>query len=336
MVNNKKPSLHRQNNNKPSLYKQNSNRSSFERNNRRNARGNKRGNARGTSRGNGIDYQVILLTILSTIVAILLSLLSIIGKGLSIIYKEMKKNPKMARNILGILVLILAVLFVFSALNSNDDRNQEITAPSTLIGNNSIGTVYKEGPYGNKDSDVKIAYILGVHPREKGAHQLMEQALKEKAGGLNYSYYLYKINVNSDSTDFAQSRMNGQKLAQEYAVPDMINNNFTLAVDVHYSNGHWGVSRFIFTPRENNTLSNQTAHAICDNFEWMTYYVPTDPTSPAYVTEPLNDGGVSALIYEAYTEDANNLTLEHDREIIDFIDNYNFTDKSNEKPFILF
>lgn len=333
MANNKKPSLHRQNSNKGSLYRK-GNRSSLQRNNGRNNRRTNRGSNR-RNNGNGIDYQALFLTILSAVVTILLSLLSLIAQGLSVIFREMRKNPKMARNVLGILILILAILFVSSALNSNDDGNQKISAPSVLIGNNSIGTVYKEGPYGNTDSDVKIAYILGVHPREKGAHQLMEQALKEKAGGLNYSYYLYKINVSSDSTDFEASRMNGQKLAQEYAVPDMINNNFTLAVDVHYSNGHWGVSRFIFTPRENNTLSNQIAHGISDNFEWMTYYVPPDPSSPAYVTEPLNDGNVSALIYEAYTEDANNVTFEHDKEIIDFIDNWTF-DNNSKKPFIFF
>lgn len=334
MANNRKPSLHKQNSNKGSLYRK-GNSSSLHRNNKRNNRRNNRRSNRGNA-GNGIDYQALFLTILSAIVAILLSLLSIIAQGLSVIFREMKKNPKMARNVLGLLILILGILFVTSALNSNDNGNQEITAPSVLIGNNSIGTVYKEGPYGNADSDVTIAYILGVHPREKGAHQLMEQAIKEKAGGLNYSYYLYKINVSGDSTGFESSRMNGQKLAQEYAVPDMINNNFTLAVDVHYSNGHWGVSRFMFTPRENNTLSNQIAHGICDKFEWMTYYVPPDPSSPAYVTEPLNEGNVSAVIYEAYTEDANNVTLEHDKEIIEFIDNWNFANDSNEKPFIFF
>jgi len=64
--------------------------------------------------------------------------------------------------------------------------------------------------------------------------------------------------------------------------------------------------------------------------------VPPDPTSPAYVTEPLNDGNVSAVIYEAYTEDATDVTLEHDRELVNFIDNWNFTDESNEKHFLFF
>ena len=47
-------------------------------------------------------------------------------------------------------------------------------------------------------------------------------------------------------------------------------------------------------------------------------------------------GAITQLIYEAYTEDANNVTLEHDKEIIEFIDNWNFANDSNEKPFIFF
>ena len=132
MANNKKPSLHRQNSNKGSLYP-NSNKSSFQRNNRRNHRGSTRGSNR-TNTGNGIDYQALLLTILSAIAAILLSILSLIAQGLSFIFREMKKNPKMARNVIGILIIILAILFVANALNSNDNGNQEITAQSTLIG----------------------------------------------------------------------------------------------------------------------------------------------------------------------------------------------------------
>ena len=47
------------------------------------------------------------------------------------------------------------------------------------------------------------------------------------------------------------------------------------------------------------------------------------------MTGPLNNGGVSAIIYEAYTEDNSTVTLEHDKELIDFIDNWNFTSSNN-------
>ena len=334
-MNNKKPSLHKQSNN--SSFKRNTRKPSLNKGAK-----NSYGQNRGSGSGNQSDFSRILLEILSIIIS-LIGALIVVLKKLAIelipiiknIIIHLKKNPKLTRNICGIAIILLIIFLVMSSFNNTNDVNEK-PVPSTLIGNNSIGTVYKEGPYGNEDSDVSIAYILGVHPREQGAHRLMEQALKEKADNLNYSYYLYKINVSSDSTDYESSRMNGQTLAQEFAVPDMINNNISFAVDVHYSNGNWGVSRFIFTPRENNTQSKELADAICNNFEWMTYYVPPNPTSPNYVTGPLNDGGVPAIIYEAYTEDANNLTLQHDREIIDFIDNWNFTNEKQEKPFIFF
>ena len=303
----KKPSLYKQDNNKrpPSLYrKENDKRSSYGRNSRNRS-----------SNQSNIDF----------------------AKLLSGVFLWIKRNPKMTRNIFLIVILLLAVFLVASHI-PNGNNFEETPIPITVIGNNSLGTVYKEGPFGNNDSDVSIAYILGVHPREIGAHRLMEQALREKADSLNCTYYLYKINVSSSSSDFDQSRLNGQILANKFVVPDIIDNNFSAAIDVHYSNGYWGVSRFVFTPNENNTVSSQIGHAIANNFPWMTYYVPPDPSSPEFVTGPLNNGGVPAIIYEAYTDDDNNVTLDHDRQIVDFVDRWaiNHLSQPEEKAFFIF
>ncbi len=306
----KRPSLYKKDTNKrpPSLYKKETRQKpSLYRRDARNSR----------SRQSNIDF----------------------AKILSGFFIWIRRNPKLARNIVLIVVLLLAVFLVATHIpNGGGDDVVETPVPSVLIGSNSLGSVYKEGPFGNNDSDVSIAYILGVHPREKGAHRLMEEAFKEKADSLNCTYYLYKINVTSASEDYDQSRLNGQILANKFVVPDIINSNFTAAVDVHYSNGHWGVSRFIFTPNENNTLSSQLGHAIANNFPWLTYYIPPDPSSPEYVTGPLNDGGVAALIYEAYTDDDNNVTLDHDKQMVDFIDHWAFDNLSNheEKGFFIF
>lgn len=228
--------------------------------------------------------------------------------------------------IIGIIILALLIISLIGVFTSpNSDSEKTISPSTTIIGNNSLGTVYKIGPYGNTSSNVTVSYILGVHPREQGAHQKMEKAFKIKANGLKYKYYLYKINVTSDSTDYAQSRANGQNLANEYVVPDAISNNVSFAVDCHYSNGNWGVARFVFSPRENNTLSTQLGHALADNFDWLVYFVPNNPTSPEYVTGPLNDGGVASIVYEAYTEDGESTTVQHAKEMIDFIDNWDFS-----------
>jgi hypothetical protein len=249
---------------------------------------------------------------------------------------DLKNTSIFNRNNLLIVCIIILLLIMIFTVNSdnetvtNNTTQEEKILPSTInIGNNSLGYVVKEGPYGNTSSDVKIAYILGVHPREKGAHKLMEQSFKEKADNLNYCYYIYKVNVTENPTGFSASRMNGQKLAKEFIVPDAISNNITFAVDSHYSNGAWGVERFIFTPDKKNELSYTLSKSIADNFDWIVYFTPDNPTSPRYLTGPLNEGGVAAVIYEAYTEDNNNVTLEHDRELIDYIDNWNFTSSIN-------
>lgn len=40
-----------------------------------------------------------------------------------------------------------------------------------LIGENDLGTVHLHGPFGNADSDIKIAYLIGMHPMESKAHR---------------------------------------------------------------------------------------------------------------------------------------------------------------------
>lgn len=87
--------------------------------------------------------------------------------------------------------------------------------PIKEIGKNSIGTVTVEGPYGNLNSSVKVAYILGQHPRESNAHDAIYDSLMNNSDHLNYSYYIYRINVTAESDDFEESRMNGQLLAQD-------------------------------------------------------------------------------------------------------------------------
>ena len=119
---------------------------------------------------------------------------------LSGIFTWIRRNPKLARNIFLIFILLLAAFLVLSHIPNGNDNASETSAKTTPLGNNSLGNVHKEGPYGNTKSNVSIAYILGVHPRENGAHRLMEQAFKENADSLNCSYYIYKINVTESPT----------------------------------------------------------------------------------------------------------------------------------------
>jgi hypothetical protein len=79
--------------------------------------------------------------------------------------------------------------------------------------------------------------------------------------------------------------MNGQLLAYKYVVPDIINNSYQLAVDVHSSNGSYSVSRFVFAPSyENKSIA--IAKEMIDKIPWLYYYYPS--ITPALIMSQIH------------------------------------------------
>ena len=166
------------------------------------------------------------------------------------------------------------------------------------IGKNSIGTVTLEGPYGNANSSVKVAYILGQHPRESNAHDAIYDSLLNNSDYLNYSYYVYRINVTAESDDFEESRMNGQLLAQDYVVKDVLKNVYDLVIDIHASNGGYVQDPYIFAPVSNDTVAYEAANNVTQAINYVIYYEPASYSSPQYSTIPIEEGGIPAIVFE--------------------------------------
>ena len=185
-------------------------------------------------------------------------------------------------------------------VNFTDSENANSTLQKHVkkIGKNSIGTVTREGPYGNENSSVKVAYILGQHPRESNAHDAIYNDLLNTSDSLNYSYYVYRINVSAENKDFEESRMNGQLLAEEFVVKDILKNKYDLAIDIHASNGGYVQDPYIFAPRSNDTVAYDAANNVTDKINYVIYYEPASYSSPQYSTIPIDDGGVPAIVFE--------------------------------------
>lgn len=166
------------------------------------------------------------------------------------------------------------------------------------VGKNSIGTVTVEGPYGNANSSVKVAYILGQHPRESNAHDAIYNSLLNNSDYLNYSYYVYRINVTGESDDFEESRMNGQLLAQDYVVKDTFKNGYNLVIDIHASNGGYVQDPYIFAPVSNDTVAYEAANNVTKALSYVIYYEPASYSSPQYSTIPIEEGGIPAIVFE--------------------------------------
>ena len=183
-------------------------------------------------------------------------------------------------------------------LNSSAADSSVPQTTIKTIGKNSIGTVTLEGPYGNNDSSVKVAYILGQHPRESNAHDAIYNSLLNNSNHLNYSYYVYRINVTAESDDFEESRMNGQLLAQDYVVKDVVKKGYDLAIDIHSSNGGYVQDPYIFAPVKNDTVAYEAANNVTKAINYVIYYEPASYSSPQYSTIPIDDGGVPAIVFE--------------------------------------
>ncbi len=192
--------------------------------------------------------------------------------------------------------------------------------PWNALGATDYGKVEKLGPFGNINSPVKIAYIVGVHPIEHASHQALIESIKDNNSLLNYCYYIYKVTVTKDANNYEKGRMNGQLLANKFVVPDIINEKFNLAIDVHSNVGNWQYRRFIFSPVP-GTSAESIARTIKNEMGWLTYYVPPNPTSTQYVTVPLIQGGIPAVVFEVYTYDAYDIVKNQVNQLVITVNN---------------
>ena len=191
-----------------------------------------------------------------------------------------------------------------------------------LLGRNDLGSVHLHGPFGDKDSKVKIAYVIGMHPLESKSHRALFEKLTSKTD-LRNCYYLYNINVNDDSSE-TEGRLEGQLLAQEFIRDDIIGKEYNLFLDIHSNRGPDGpgdyqITNFIFAPGFDDK-SSEYMNLIIDNMDEIVYYAPEFRSSPPYITEPTADAGIPTLVYECYSSEDFELTCRLAERLIDVVD----------------
>ena len=227
------------------------------------------------------------------------------------------------------LFLVLVIVFSAAAVSSFyffPVQKTTSTVPafsSVVLGETEYGTVTREGPYGNASSPNRITYIVGVHPLEYQAHNALVESVKSQNKSLKNCYYIYRVNVTRDADDYNQGRANGQSLAYNYVVPDVKNSSMDLAMDVHSNEGNYQEKWFLFVPGQFEK-AEAIAHILKNQTNWLTVYSPPNPTSPAYVTLPLIQAGVPAIIYETYTYESVEQAQKHADEIVSIIDQLKF------------
>ena len=197
---------------------------------------------------------------------------------------------------------------------------------SELIGENELGSVHVHGPFGNAESHVKIAYLIGMHPLESKSHRALFEKLTSK-GDLKYCYYLYNINV-FDKDSESEGRDEGQLLAREFVCDEIIKNNYDLFLDIHSNRGAHGpgdykITNFVFAPGFDEK-SSVYMNEIIDSIDEIIYYAPEFRSSPPFITEPTSEAGIPTIVYECYSYEEMDLTLSLAEKLIDTVDTLNF------------
>jgi hypothetical protein len=194
---------------------------------------------------------------------------------------------------------------------------------SRLIGENDLGSVHVHGPFGNIDSNVKIAYVIGMHPLESKSHRALFEKLTSN-DDLKYCYYLYNINVNDKSSE-TEGRLEGQLLAQEFIRDEIIGKGYDLFLDIHSNRGSHGpgeykITNFVFAPGFDEK-SSEFMNRIIDSMDGIVYYAPEFRSSPPYITEPTAKAGIATLVYECYSYESYDVTLQLAEKLVDVVDN---------------
>ena len=241
----------------------------------------------------------------------------------------MLKKEKIIIAILLIVIIIFSMLIIQYTFFKNDDLDISGSVVRETLANstNDSGSVEVIRNIGNPNSNVRIAYVVGVHPLEHLTHETLIKILPNTTG-LNYNYDLYIINVTDDVGYYGDGldnyenpgRQNGQNLAYKYVYPQILSGDYDLAVDVHSNIGAYDYKTFVFSPVKEG-LGVKYAEDVARQCENITYYSPDSTTSGPYLTVPLNEHGVPAFYFEEYSFAPQDVKDSHMLELINAIDN---------------
>lgn len=217
--------------------------------------------------------------------------------------------------------------------NYSEGPTDEAKVDSTLygaklIGKNDLGTVHIHGPFGNEKSDIKIAYLIGMHPLESKAHRALFDTILDKDVNLNYCYYVYNINVSGELDEATEGRMEGQLLAQEFVAPHIINGDYGFFVDIHSNKGLNGpgtyeITNFLFAPGFDEESTGYLDILLLEIDE-LVYYAPEYRTSPDFITVPVQKSGIPTLVYETYSYEPIELTYDLSEKLLNAVDGLKF------------
>ena len=227
-----------------------------------------------------------------------------------------------------IVIILIFCLLIITTLNNQSNSNGKSYRETIANNSDELGSVEVIKNIGNPNSK-KIAYVVGMHPLEHLTHEILVEILPNMSN-LNYCYDIYVINITEDVGYYGDGldnyenpgRQNGQNLAYKYVYPEIVNDDYELAVDVHSNIGAYDFKTFVFCPLK-ECMGAEYADNVSQNCENITYYASQSITSGPYLTIPLNENGIPAFYFEEYSFAPQYEKDRHMLKLINAVDNLN-------------
>lgn len=230
-------------------------------------------------------------------------------------YEEEKKGFASKTKFFLLLIFILVpIVFIinFTDLNFLFSDNSVIQG-HPILGSDNRGYVTKQlYPTSNAfNSKFKtIAIITGIHPREKLSKRVINDLIKKYPLYSNYRIVHYDITVTSNPENYKIGRNNGENLAAQYILPDILKSEDNLVIICHDHEPGYGSGFYIATPGMDEG-SVKLAETIKQSLPGFNYYkadtAKEHTTSAMRVSKPLSSAGYKTFVYEipewiTYTE----------------------------------
>ena len=230
--------------------------------------------------------------------------------------------------ILIILILIVIGVGITLILNESQQETETLDEYTTIIGNNSNGTVYKI-TYGNLSSNNTAIMILGVHSLENGTHIATNESImnftKDNTLKNRFVAYYIKLNFNDsgmNTSDYDTNRHMGELLANEYVVPDIENYDPYVVVDVHEMENYWENQKYVGIINNESNVSVQYANEIAGNLSFPVFPI-TGGTSPEWVTIPISNNRHEVILFETAQDDSMENKTQIASNLVRTVDNFN-------------
>ena len=233
------------------------------------------------------------------------------------------------KKIIKILLSLLILLIIFAGISTliqQDILNgQGLDEYTTIIGNNSNGTVYKI-TCGNSSSSDTAIMILGVHSLENGIHNAPNETIMNftKENNLNKKFIVYFIKLNfkdsgMNTSDYDTNRHMGELLANEFVLPDIEKYDPYIIVDAHEMEEYWDTQRYVGVIDNKSNVTMEYAGKIGENLSYPVLKVNSG-TSPEWVTIPLSEKNYNVILFETAQIDSQDNKTQTARDMVRTID----------------